>query len=455
MKTFILKLMLISLLIGCRSSPTPVSQKSPTPNWVETIPSHPDYYIGVFSTLKVGSDYREKAKRGALENLASEISVNVAGHSVLKTLETNNSFSQDYKNEVTVKSSENLEGYELAGSWANEKEYWVYYKLSKVKYAAIKKERVQKALDLGVDYFTRAKENHDKNNYHEAFVLCIKSLESVSAFLDEPLLTEFNKKQVYFGTEVLSYAQQMIEELSIVANQERFNAVLGDEIGEESVFFTIKNHKGEAISGIPLKCEYKAIFFKTYDVTSDQFGRAGLAIGKINQTKPEQSITAELNFNELAENKSKDKIVLKLFNYLPHKTGKIKLIIQVPKVFIMGNEKEFGEKISSKLALTAKQSLINKGFQVVEDKKQADLIMSIDADSQFLGKNEKTYLAELSGVVQVTHVKTGTVVFSEVIKPMKGLQLSKQNASKDAYSKAESYVKRRVIPKLANQYFSF
>jgi hypothetical protein len=455
MKKFILKIVLISFLFGCKSADTRVIEKKIIPSWVESTPSHPDYYIGVFSTLKVGSDYRERAKRGALENLASEISVNVAGHSVLKTLETNNSFSQDYRNEVTVKSSENLAGYELAGSWSNEEEYWVYYKLSKIKYAAIKKERVQKALDLGVDYFTRAKENHDKNNYHEAFVLSIKALESVSDFLDEPLTTEVNKEKVYFGTEVLSYAQQMIEELSIVANQERCNVVLGDEIWEDNIFFTIKNNKGDPISGIPLKCEYKAVFFKTFDVTSDQFGRAGLAIGKINQTKPEQSITAELNFNELAENKSKDRIVLKLFNYLPHKTGKIKLIIQVPKVFVTSSEKEFGEKTSSKLALTAKQSLINKGFRVVDDKKEANLIMSINTDSQFLGKNEKTYLAELNGVVQVTHVKTGSIVFSEIIKPMKGLQLSKKNASKDAYSKAESYMKRRVVPKLANQYFSF
>ena len=81
--------------------------------------------------------------------------------------------------------------------------------------------------------------------------------------------------------------------------------------------------------------------------------------------------------------------------------------------------------------------------------------MLIDTDSQFMGRNQKAYLAELNGTVQVTHIKTGNIVFSEVIKPTKGLQLSKINASRDAYSKAELYIKRRVIPKLANQYFSF
>lgn len=455
MKKFILKILLLFLLIGCKSSEVKESKRNPKPHWVETIPSHPDYYIGVFSASKIGSDYRERAKRGALENLASEISVNVAGHSVLKTLETNNSFSQDYKNEVTVKSSENLEGYEVVGSWENEQEYWVYYKLSKAKYASIKKERVRKALDLGKDYFLRAKENHDKNNYHEAFVLSIKALESVSVFLDEPLITKINGKDVYFGTEVLSYAQQMIEELNITPNSEHHNIVLGDKVDEDNMFFTIRNTKGEPISGIPLKCEYKAVYFKKIDVTSDKDGIAGIALGKINQTKPEQSVTAELNFNELAEDKSKDKIVLKLFNYLPHKTGKIKLVIRVPKVYVVGNEKEFGQNTSNKLSIIAKQSLINKGFQIVEKEEEADLIMSINSDSQFLGKNQKAYLAELNGFIKVTHVKSGDIVFSEVIKPMKGLQLSKKNASRDAYSKAESYVKRRVIPKLANQYFSF
>jgi len=46
-------------------------------------------------------------------------------------------------------------------------------------------------------------------------------------------------------------------------------------------------------------------------------------------------------------------------------------------------------------------------------------------------------------------------VFSKVIPPTKGLQLSRSKASIDAYSKADVYVKRRLIPKLTNQYFAF
>lgn len=455
MKRFILKILLLGILFGCKTTEYKETKRNPKPHWVESIPSHPDYYVGVFSTSKTGEDYRERAKKGALENLASEISVNVMGHSVLKTMETNDSFSQDYQNEVTIKSSENLEGYEVAGHWENAQEYWVYYRLSKAKYATIKKERIRKAIDLGKDYFTRAIDNHNRNNYHDAFILSIKALESVTDFLDQPLKTKIAGEEVYFGTEVLTYVQQMINEVDIKANQERHLVVLGDHIDDRNIYFTVHNHKGEAVSGIPLKCEYKAILYKTFEVISNKEGKVGMSLGKINQSKPEQTITAELNFNELAEDKSKDKIVLQLLNYLPHKTEIIKLSVRAPKVYIDNKEKEFGQSTTGKLSSIARQALISKGFFIVNNKEDADLIMLIDTDSQFMGRNQKAYLAELNGTVQVTHIKTGNIVFSEVIKPTKGLQLSKINASRDAYSKAELYIKRRVIPKLANQYFSF
>ena len=170
--TRILTYILLSVfIIGCKSSgeqPAKISKKAP--HWVSSIPTHPEYYIGVFSVNKIGTDYRQKAQKGALENLSSEISVVISGESVLKTLETNSSFDQEYKQEVVVKSKEDIEGYELVDAWENDEEYWVYYRLSKAKYAQIKKERINKALNIGKDFFAKAKTNHDNNNYHEAFV---------------------------------------------------------------------------------------------------------------------------------------------------------------------------------------------------------------------------------------------------------------------------------------------
>ncbi len=455
--TRIISIILISLtILGCKSSgETTVKVSKSAPHWVSSIPTNPSYYIGVFHVTKVGTDYRQKAQKGALENMASEISVVISGESVLKTLETNNSFDQEYKQDVTVRSSEDLEGYELVDAWENDEEYWVYYRLSKAKYAEIKKQRINKALNIGKDFFTRAKTNHDNNNYHEAFVLSIKALESGSKYLDEPLKTEINGKEVYFATEVMSYTQEMVNEIEITPGANEYDFLLGDDIGEDKVYFTVKNNQGALINQVPLNCEYKAVFFKNYKVISDDKGRAGVSIGKINQSSKEQFITAKLDFEELASDQTRDKIVLKLLDYLPSKTGKIKLNVRAPKVFVESREREFGKRVAPKMVPAAKQVLSSRGFTVVSSKKEADLIMVIKGNSSLVGQNRNTFQVDFSGNVEVRKAGTTEIVFSEIFQPTKGLQLSKERASLDAYSKAESYLKRRVIPKLANQYFAF
>ena len=321
--------------------------------------------------------------------------------------------------------------------------------------AQIKKDRIEKALTIGKDFFRRSKENHDNNNYHEAFILSIKSLESVSKYLDQPLKTIIDGNEVCFATEVMSYTQEMVNEIVITPSKSEHSILIGDYLKEEDVYFIIKNNKGVLLSQIPLRCQYKAVFFKNYKIQSNALGRAGVSIGKIKQSKQEQFIIANLDFEELTSNQTKDKIVLKLLNYIPTKIGEIKLNVSQPKVYIKSSEKQFGIVKSPILKPTAKQVLTSRGLKVVSTEKEADLIMEINSNTKLLASNRGTYQVELTGTIEVTKVGTGDVVFSEVIEPTKGLQLNRVKASLDAYSKAETYVKRRLIPKLTNQYFAF
>jgi len=443
------------IVFSCKSVKEKAERDNPIPHWVSSQPHHSDYYIGVFGVRKNGLDYRSKAKRGALESLSSEISVNISGESVLKTLESNNNFEQEYKQNVTLNSTEKLEGFEIVDSWESETEYWVYYRLSKAKHTLLKKERMHKALELGKEYFLNAKVKHQKNDYREAFVLSIQSLESVAEYLDEPLKTQFQGREVYFATEVLTYLQNMLDEIQLIPGSDKKQVVLGEFLSEEDVFFKVTNYIGALISGIPLKCEHKAVFFNNYDVKSNEKGIAGVSLGKLNQSKPEQYVSAKLNFEKLLETYSKNQIVSKLISYIPIKEAKIKLFVRAPKVFVVANEKEFGMKINSKFLSIVKQTLSSRGFQIANKYRDADLLFYINTNTTSVGSNSGTYQVELNGNVEVKIRQTMEVVFSEVIKASKGLQLTQKKAAIDAFGKAEYYVKRRVIPKLAYQYFSF
>lgn len=455
MTKYFLLLLTSFFIFACKPTKGPFSKVKVAPNWVQSTPVHPDYYIGVYSANKVGADFRDKAKRGALDNLASEISVNISGESVLKTLETEGSFNQEYEQKIKIQSTEDIEGYELIGTWENDTQYWVYYRLLKSKYAQIKKDRIEKALAMGKDYFRRSKENHNQNNYHEAFILGIKSLESVSKYLDQPLKTRIDGKEVHFATEVMSYTQEMVNEIIIRPSLSEVSIVIGDYLKEDDIYFLVQNKEGVLLSQIPLKCQYKAVFFKNYKIHSNELGRAEVSIGKIKQSQQEQFIIATLDFEELTANQTKDRTILKLLNYIPAKTVKIKLKVSPPKVFVKSNEKEFGNIKSPSISSTIKQVLNSRGLKVVNAQKEADLILLINSDTRLLGSNQGTYQVELTGTVEVVKKSNGEIVFSEVIPPTKGLQFSRIKASLDAYSKADVFVKRRLIPKLTNQYFAF
>lgn len=440
------------MLLGCKGSEKKQAKQNPEPSWVASQPQSAQYYIGVFGVNKTTIDYRNKAKKGALENLASEISVQISGESVLKTVETNSDFQQEYQQDITVKSTENLEGFELVDAWESDTQYWVYYRLSKQKHEELKLARKNKALDLGKSFFLKAQNNHQNNNYKEAFILNIKALEAVSEFLDQPLETVIDTKEVFFATHVMSYTQNMLDELELTSPSGQLSFVLGQVVNPNEVYFLVKNKNGIAISDIPIKANYKAVFFKNYDLVSNVVGRAEVNIGKINQSEKHQTVKAEMNFSELLEQSTKNKIIRRLFSYIPNPNAQINITVRAPKIYVI----YLNGKRNNSMVNVAKQALSSRGFTVVNSQRDADLVFKINT----IVKIDKpttagTVQANITGNVEVLDIKTNATVFNELIPAMKGLQLTGVKASADATEKAEDYLKRRLVPKLGNEYFAF
>ncbi len=455
MRRFGIIIFSIFILISCKSTEKNTKQFLPEPSWIGSTPANPSYYVGIFGSPKTTTDYRSAAKKGALDNLSSEISVNISGESVLHSLEKNGVFDQEFKQNIKISTQKNLEGYELVSTWEGASEYWVYYRLSKAEYARLIKAKLDAALNKGKDQFSRAKAKHEISDYNQAFKLCVQSLESVSNYLDQPLVTQFEGKEIHFATEVLSFLQNITDELSIVPSFKNKTLKLGDALSGTKVYVSVKGKSNKAVSGIPVKAEYKALLTKKIRTETDIAGKANLNFGTINQSKKSQTITTKIDFKRLAEESTKMRMVLALLKYLPSKETKAFLTVNPPKVFIVSKEKEFGKRIQSKLKDGVKQMLISKGFEISNSKKYADLILVIKGNTATGGESRGAKIVLFNGNIEVYKKSDNSLVFSEIIKEEKGLQLDVKRASIDAYNKANTFVKRRIIPKLANQFFSF
>lgn len=455
MKRLAILVLLVLGMVGCKSTEKNTKVYQPEPSWIASTPVNSNYYIGIFGTQKTTSDYRTAAKKGALDNLSSEISVNISGESVLHSLEKNGVFDQEFKQNIKISTQKNLEGYELVSTWEGANEYWVYYRLSKAEYARLKQAKLDAVLNKAKDQFSRAKVKHKEFDYSQAFSLSVQALESVSGYLDTPLKTEFEGREVFFATEVLSFLQSITDELAIVPSFKSKSVKLGDELTGKTVYVNVVGKNNKAVNGIPILSEYKALLSNKERTKTDLNGKAQMEFGVINQSKKSQTITSQIDFQRLSEASTNHRMVLALLKYLPVKTCKSTLTVNPPKVYIVSKERELGRKIKTKLAGGIKQTLISKGFEVTNYKKNADLILVITGNTEDAGVNRGAHVVYFKGSIEVFKKTDNSLVFSQQIKQEKGMQLVLKRASEDAYVKAGDFIKRRIIPKLSNQYFSF
>ena len=54
---------------------------------------------------------------------------------------------EELKSEIRSTTEAELDGYELVEQWQDKKEYWIYYRLSKVKYQVAREEKVNRAIE--------------------------------------------------------------------------------------------------------------------------------------------------------------------------------------------------------------------------------------------------------------------------------------------------------------------
>jgi len=127
------------------------------PDWVNKRPIDNNSYIGIGVAEKdiETSEYIQKAKDRALREIASEITVTISSATLNQILEKAGVVKEEFESQIKSSTQAQLEGYELVDTWEDKNQYWVYYKLLKEKYARLRKEKIDKAIALSLDFYKK------------------------------------------------------------------------------------------------------------------------------------------------------------------------------------------------------------------------------------------------------------------------------------------------------------
>lgn len=448
-------LFLIPILFSCSSTqktatiePVPVA-----PSWVQQKPIESFYYSGIGMAIKSGNNYQAIAKNNALNDLASEISVQINSTSVLYQVESNEQFREDFRANTRMSSIENIEGFELVDSFENSREFWVYYRLSKSEYLALKKAREEMAVSRALDLYSKAREFKLNNQYDDALIYGVKSIEAIKAYLGEGLKINLDGQDIYLGNELFSFLNETVNDINIRSVLGDFEITRGKVPDPTQLTFSVSTEKFSILRDIPIYFYYSGNRIKNNELFSDYNGMVSYPLGKITSKNPREYLQANLNLVGISKEATEDPFVRKLVAKISGSDARINLTVKKPLVFIKSAELNFNDTLTTKaLANTFKKEFLESAFQVTNNVKNADYLLDITSNTDRISSSGGFFSASLDANMKFYDNQLN-LLYTYQINNLKGVQLDYEKAGKDAYQKASEQIEKLIFRQLRRKVF--
>lgn len=433
------------MLAGC--SPRLTNNAPSKPDWLTAKPYSPDYYTGIGHSNKTGdNNYIQEAKKSALQDLVSEIKVNVSSTSILHQLDVNNVYSEQYEETIQTDAADEIQDFEVVDSWQDETNYWVYYRLSKARYKEIKDEEKRVATVQGTDYYQKAKQAEQAGQRVQALTFYFQTLRSMEKYLADAIVVTVDNKDILIVNETYAAIQDILGKINLQVNpkQVQINRRLSDD-ALSLVASASFNDTHKPASGLPLAAGFdKGAGLVHRDYITDSKGNSRILVTKIASKDLEQSLKVSVNVDTLSG--AKPGSVLRLIaQSMKTPSAQVLLEVQRPVIFITSAEENFGRrKENQQLTDQLVNMLTSNGFEVTKDQSKADLLFDVSADTEKGSVSGSIYITYLTGKIQVTSAKEAKDIYSTSFDRIRGYGLDYDKSSTDAYAKAsESLEKER------------
>jgi len=443
----------IILITACRGKETVktvVPPPQPKPEWVATRPVNSSYYIGIATCSKTTqpADYQAIAKKLALNDLATEISVKVEGQTFFNTMEVNKAFSESFSSNVTTSSSEMLEDYEVAGIWEDKEMYAIYYKLNKFDYQSKKAQKKENIIRAAFDYLIKGREAKKLGNIPSAIDLFYHGL-----FALKPYWTEVNQMKDENGIDIF-IDNELFSEIRAVLADLRFETPLKNIVLSSSNAFKTQvpvmvTYKGVGVRGINVKYVYQRDnYMKPKTAMSDNDGIILADIDNISLKTKNNALELSLVIDALVPQDLDSDLALALVAGINTDQRKIPIEVLAPSFFVTSNEFKLDGTKTSTLAESARNTLISKGMRIATTETSADFVIYININPRAGEDIQGFKVAYIDGKITVNNTKTSSAIFEHSINGVKGVQLSHENAVLEAYKKERENVESTLMSEI-------
>lgn len=422
---------LIFLLTSCSASG--LFRKKVIPAWVETHVSDPQYFTGIghAPVIKKQNNHIEKARADALNELASEISVQLFSSNVLVTLVNNDKIKDEFNSLIRSRVTTELEGYELVESYQDKQNYYVYYRLSKFRYYEQQRLKREAATRNAQDYYLAAMNAIQQHDHKNAIINFAKTIDAVKLYLNENIISVVNGVEVNLVQQSFANISVLIESLHIETSATKIEVKLTGEVDPAKLVFSLKDKSGNPVKAFPLTIYYSERAVADPTRISDYQGTVQFQIPRIRSLKSEELITVTPDISRVLLESSTDFAVRKAILDVPVKQSSLPVIIFKPSFRIVADERVDGYKSENQsIGRVLSSQFAMAGYPVV-DSVEADYTAFVEVDTKTNRRPDGVYNSVLSGDIILID-KAEAIKYTARFSPVKGMQLTPEKSAGEA-----------------------
>ncbi len=448
--SFLLLVLIIGFLSGCKSknklSKIEVNIDD-TPSWVLNRPESKQYYIGIgVASIKDNhQNYADIAKQNALNDLASEIEVNIEANSLLYSMERNERFKQDYLSTTKTKSSLYLDQYERVDSYQNQEKFMVYYRLNKQTYRDAKLKRQNEAAEEAARFVSSARALVDKD-VSLSLTNYLMAIKAVQDFLGDPLKISLNdENERFIGNLIYKEIEELLNNISLVYPNETLLYEVLDKQNEVGVF--VNNDKSKVLSNIPFKIKVEGQLSGMIKTTSNNIGFIHLPLIDFKPSKLGGAFLFMLLVEDLIPESMQNDDLLKVYvSQFKKPEFKVGFNVLLPELFVISKELNLGARMNNEiLKSSTKQAATTNGFVIASNQNNADVLVQIKSDTKEGSVQFDLFSVLLDAQVDFIEKKSKKIVYTYNLTGRKGVGLNYSVAGEKAYEKAGDKLKKELF----------
>jgi hypothetical protein len=431
--------LLLLTLIACSPKVVTPDSGATKPSWLKSEPYLSGYYTGIGHAVKgANSNYVQVAKKSALDDLASQIKVNVSSTSILSQFEVDKKFSEQYEQIIQTTTAEEIEEFELVDAWEDDLNYWVYYRLSIARYRQLKEEQKRNATLLATDFLRKARSADNSGERLQALNFYFQGFRAIEKYLADAIRVTVEDREVLLANELYASIQQLLDKILLQA--EPTEVILNRRLQQNVQSLLLRamfRDNNSRVPDLPVIAAFekgKGEIFPKYK--TDRQGESRILLTKIGSKDLDQTISVKVDIDALSGSAGSAVYDL-IAKTLRTPRVLINLKVQRPLVYVTSEEKSFGlAKTNFQISNKLKNLLATNGFEFTNDKSNADLWFDVRADSEKGSVSGSIFITYLTSIIKVVTVREGKEIYATTLDRIKGYGLDYDRSSIDAYNKA-------------------